>query len=293
MNSATAEAGIRMIEDLFAVIPTLPERHATSDPVWRIWNVVARESIARLFASPNPSSIPFGPFGTLVLPYVEMGKINSCDLFGLDELILFAFYAANRSRYRRVVDFGTNIGLHTIIFARCGFQVRSFEPDPHHIEILEHNLKLNHVETDLCRSAVSVVSGEAEFTRVLGNTTSSHLSGAKAAPYGELERFAVKVEAAAPHLAWADLAKIDIEGHEGVLITGLPPNTWVATDAVLEIGTPDNAALVFEHLSGSEINMFAQKTGWRRVMSLADMPTSHREGSLFISSKTEMPWTRD
>lgn len=294
MNDAISEADIRIIEDLFAAIPSLPYRHATSDPVWRIWDVVARDSTARLFASPTPStSVPFGPFGGLILPYVEMGNINSCNLFGLDELILFAFYAANRSRYRHVVDFGTNIGLHTIILARCGFQVRSFEPDPHHIEILERNLMLNHVHTNLHRAAVSVASGEMQFTRVLGNTTSSHLSDAKAAPYGELERFTVSAEAAAPHLAWADLAKIDIEGHEGVLVTGLPTTTWLDTDAVLEIGTSDNAHLVFEHLRGSKINMFAQKIGWRRVISLAEMPTSHREGSLFISAKTEMPWSDD
>ncbi len=33
----------------------------------------------------------FGPFGALNFPYREMGAITSLQLFGLDELIIFAF----------------------------------------------------------------------------------------------------------------------------------------------------------------------------------------------------------
>ncbi|WP_448951173.1 FkbM family methyltransferase [Labrys neptuniae] len=284
------EHDIQVISDLFAAIPTLPHRHSRTDPVWRLWDAVARQSIAGLFSSAIPAAVAFGPFGNLSFPYVEMGAINSLDLFGLDELILFSFYYANRHRYRRVVDFGTNIGLHSTIMVQCGFEVKSFEPDPHHIQILKRNLSLNQISVDLHEAAISVHSGEMEFTRVLGNTTGSHLSGAKAAPYGELEHFQVQVEAASPNLAWADLAKIDIEGHEGVLITGLPPEIWTNADAILEIGTAENARLVFEHLADSSVNLFSQKTGWARVVSLGDMPTSHREGSLFLSTKSEMPW---
>jgi FkbM family methyltransferase len=290
MSAIPAERDVQLIKDLFAAIPSLPERHATSDPVWRIWNAAARHSIERLFSSTTPAPVPFGPLGNLIFPYVEMGAIDSRDLFGLDELILFAFYVTNRARYRRVVDFGTNLGLHSMIMARCGFDVRSFEPDPRHVQLLRRNLSLNRLDVDVHEAAVSVQSGEMEFTRVLGNTTGSHLSGAKAAPYGELERFPVKVEAAVPHLAWADLAKIDIEGHEAVLITGLPPETWADTDAVMEIGTAENSMLIFEHLHRSSINMFAQKIGWQRVTALVDMPTSHRDGSLFLSAKSRMPW---
>jgi FkbM family methyltransferase len=290
MSDISRERDILVLSDLFAAIPTLPHRHATSDPVWRIWNRAARDSVAGLFSSASPTPVSFGPIGDLVFPYIEMGAINSRDLFGLDELILFAFYAVNRQRYHRIVDFGANIGLHSIVLARCGFDVRSFEPDPRHIEHLKRNLRLNGVEVDLHEAAISVNSGVMEFTRVLGNTTGSHLSGAKAAPYGELERFPVKVEAAAAHLAWADLAKIDIEGHEAALITGLPAETWARTDAVMEIGTADNAKLVFEYLGESNVNLFAQKIGWRRVASLADMPTSHRDGSLFLSAGSKMPW---
>ncbi len=290
MTNDPKAGAISALDDLFAVIPQFPRHHSTHGPLWRLWNKVANQSVHQLFNDRVAKPVRFGPFGELVFPYVEMGTINSLDLFGLDELILFSFYNANRSTYRKVVDFGTNIGLHTTVLGRCGFEVRSFEPDPVHIALLETTLANNTVKTDLHRAAVSITDGEMEFVRVLGNTTGSHLAGAKANPYGDLERFKVKVEAALPHLQWADLAKIDIEGHEAALLTSLPAEIWLSTDAVMEIGTAANAEAIYNYLSATSVNMFAQKTGWNKVQSLADMPTSHRDGSLFLTGKTAMPW---
>ena len=100
----------------------------------------------------------------------------------------------------------------------------------------------------------------------------------------------MEITAAAPHLDWADLAKIDIEGHEAALITGLPPETWLDTDAVMEIGTSVNAAEIYEYLSGTDVQMFSQKRGWKRVEQFADMPTTHRDGSISLTGKPFMPW---
>ncbi|MBM3272987.1 FkbM family methyltransferase [Candidatus Kaiserbacteria bacterium] len=280
----------RAIDDLFSIIPEFPHRHATSDPLWRVWNRTARECAFKLFGPEAPEVISFGPFGELAFPFVEMGSITSVDLFGMDELIIFSFYNQNRNRYRRVVDFGANIGLHTTILSRCGFDVRSFEPDPRHIEFFKRTISANSISVDLHQSATSVEAGEMEFVRVLGNTTGSHLSGAKRNPYGELDRFLVKVEAAEPHLRWADLAKIDIEGHEAALIEGLPLDTWTHTDAIMEVGTPENAGRIFERFKGSSIRLFSQKRGWALVRSVADMPESHRDGSLFVTQRDKMPW---
>jgi len=290
MTTDSQMAATKVVDDLFAVIPQFIEHHATSGPVWRLWNKAARDAVATLFRSSGTNPVAFGPFGDLVFPYIEMGAINSLDLFGMDELILFAFYRANMHRYRHVVDFGANIGLHTTILGRCGYEIRSFEPDPFHISLLETTIANNRIKTELHRAAISVEDGEMEFVRVLGNTTGSHLAGAKSDPYGVLERFNVKVEAAIPHLEWADLAKIDIEGHEAMLICAMPADVWLKTDAVLEIGTPTNAAAIYKHLADSKVKMLAQKIGWRQVRSLADMPTSHRDGCLFLTSKDAMPW---
>lgn len=279
-----------LFADLFEVIPQFPARHATSDPLWRLWRAVSIPHVAEVFKDAGDTPVPFGPFGGIAMPYFQMGNINSLDLFGLDELILFSFYHRNRDRYKRVADMGTNIGLHTIVMGRCGFDVRSFEPDPVHVERLNANLALNNVTTDLRQAAVSLEDGQTQFIRVKGNTTGSHIAGAKPNPYGELDTFDVEITAAAPHLEWADLAKIDIEGHEAALISGLDADIWTGTDAVLEIGTEENARVIFDHLIGSKTNIFAQKIGWQKVTRFEDMPYSHRDGSAFLSGKDAMPW---
>jgi len=278
-----------VFDDLFQALPRQPARHATSDPMWRQWNAALRPAVEQAFRD-GGGPVAFGPFGELRFPYFRMGNIDSLDLFGLDELVMFAFYDANRGTYRKAVDFGANIGLHSIILSRCGFEVRSFEPDPVHLKLLKDNLASNAARAEVHAAAVSFENGEAEFVRVLQNTTGNHLKGAKTDPYGGTDVFKVAVEAAAPHLEWADFAKIDIEGHEAAVLTHLPRDTWAKTDALVEVGTEANAKEIFDYFKGSEINLFAQKIGWSKVSRAEDMPASHRDGSLFMSGRAAMPW---
>lgn len=220
-----------------------------------------------------------------------MGAIDSLDLFGLDELLMFAFYFQNRGRYRRVVDIGANIGLHSIILAKCGYEVESYEPDPVHYQKLERNLVLNCIES--CtphQQAVSEKDGNMQFVRVLGNTTSSHLAGAKANPYGELEQFDVQVVDIRSIIDCVDLFKIDAEGHEAVLLHAVPDTAWKQVDAFVEVGSPENAKTIFERFNGTDVHIFSQKTGWNSVQALVDMPISYKEGGIFVSTKSVMPW---
>lgn len=259
------------------------------------YRALERETTAALarsgFAEGVGGAVALPPFGELALPFRRMGAITSLHLFGLDELIIFAFYAANRARYRSAVDIGANIGLHSMLMARLGWHVTSYEPDPQHLAWINEHLALNAITgVDVMAAAVSDHDGTAEFVRVKGNTTGSHLAGAKADPYGDLDRFTVPVRAAASVLGTCDFAKIDAEGHEVAILRAVPPSRWATLDAMVEIGTPDNAAEVFTHFSTLPVNLFAQRIGWEKVGSVDDVPTSHKGGSLFISARAEMPW---
>lgn len=264
--------------------------HAPKSAAYRFYKSVARDQIEPLFKGVEGTAHEFGPFGKLSLPFTKMGAIDSLDLFGLDEIIIFTFYHANRARYRKVLDIGANLGLHSLVMSRCGFKVTAFEPDPWHYEKLTANLVVNQAgSVEANRVAISTEDGEAQFVRVLGNTTGSHLAGAKES-YGEREYFSVPVRAALPLLAAADLAKIDAEGHEKDILLTTTREIMDRLDVIVEIGSAGNAAGIFEHFDRLKVGMFAQKIGWSRAQSVADLPTSHREGSLFISRKTEMPW---
>lgn len=277
---------------LFDVLASNPAEHRHSTEFYRRSKASARVLIEGLFSSEERREQEFGPFGRISLPYTKMGAIDSLDLFGLDELIIFAFYNANRGSYRKVIDIGANLGLHSIMLSRCGFTVKAFEPDTWHYGILSANLAANGAASvQPIEAAVSTQDGEAKFVRVLGNTTGSHLAGSKDS-YGEKEFFTVKTLAVQPLLEWADLAKIDAEGHEKELLLAATAKHLQKLDIMVEIGNAANAKAVFEHFDSIGVGMFAQKIGWHRAERLEDIPTSHREGSLFLSAKPAMPWPR-
>ncbi|MDC0071981.1 FkbM family methyltransferase [Gammaproteobacteria bacterium] len=233
----------------------------------------------------------FEPFGDLHFPYREMGAINTIHLFGLDELIIFSYYWANKSRYKNVADLGANIGLHSLIMDRCGFSINSFEPDPIHVGVFQENIVNNKsVNITINQKAISDKSDTVDFIRVLGNTTGSHLAGAKEDPYGELETFTVETSDINSVLLNNDFVKMDIEGQEATAILSTKKDTWANVEMILEVGTEKNAKIIFEYLNEINVNMFSQKTGWNKVSDLADVPTSYKEGSLFLSVADEMSW---
>ena len=233
----------------------------------------------------------FEPFGDLYFPYREMGAINTIHLFGLDELIIFSYYWANKSRYKNVADLGANIGLHSLIMDRCGFSINSFEPDPIHVGIFQENIANNKsVNITINQKAISDKSETVDFIRVLGNTTGSHLAGAKEDPYGELETFSVETCDINKVLLDNDFVKMDIEGQEAIAILSTKKDTWANVEMILEVGTEKNAKIIFEYLNEINVNMFSQKTGWNKVSDLADVPSSYKEGSLFLSVADVMSW---
>ena len=214
----------------------------------------------------------------LKIPHTSFGNVTSDDLFAEKEQAIFDFYERNADRYRNALDIGANIGVHTMLMVRNGWQVRSFEPDKYHFSELVQNCANNDLlPYEFNRKAVSDRDGSAQFTRVLGNTTGSHLTGLKQ-PYGELETVEVEVTDALPLLEWADFAKVDAEGAEADIISRL----GARCDLLVEVGSEANASLIFAHLQRIGRKSFAQKSGWGEVKALEDMPKHHSEGALFI-----------
>lgn len=280
-----------VFENLFLALPSLSNQHAPGSKLYALLKQVGRREVENLFYARDTGPREFMPFGNLVFPYHKMGTIDSLNLFDFHELIIFSFYWTNRKKYQRVLDVGANIGLHSIILSKCGFEVRAYEPDPQHFGILERNLALNNCsKVETFNTAVSSKAGVMEFVRVLDNTTGSHLAGSKPDPYGDLERFPVKVESIELLITWADLIKLDVEGHEKEIILATNRDHWLNRDALVEVHNENNATSIYEHLTALGIRLFSQKTNWQTVRDVGDMPTSYREGTVFVSCNSKMPW---
>lgn len=270
---------------------SIRNHHAADDPLYRCLKEVIRDDMAKIFGQEGPCEAYFSGIGNIILPYKKMGAVESVNLFDIDELIIFSFYRANKANYINVLDIGCNIGLHSIIMSKIGFNVTAFEPDPEHCSYIKKNLQINNVSNfSLIQAAVSDKKERREFVRVLGNTTGSHLSGAKNNPYGDLDRFNVDVLPFNDLLDGVDLVKLDAEGEEARILCSTNEENWISLDALIEVGNEENANQIWNHFKNKNINLFSQKINWQQVESLADIPTSYKEGTLFITSKPSMPW---
>ena len=270
-----------------ALLKGLPSWQRSHPPLSASYARLTRQARAAVLASSlgrkGKGVTDLGDLGLVRFPYTKMGKIDSLDLFGLDELILFSLYWKNRHRFRRAVDIGANLGLHSLIMARCGWKVTAYEPDPRHCSLLRRNLKLNHIRSvRVQEAAVSNCGGRAEFVRVVGNTTSSHLAGAKSSAYGKLETFPVRLVTAAQAVRSADFVKIDAEGNEAKILISLPKKIISQKSFVVEIGSPSNRDLVWLWARKNNLNIFSQKEMWKKVRKKTDMPKSYKEGSIWI-----------
>ena len=251
------------------------------------------KEIEKLHGIGKSEVLTLGEVGNLNFPYFEMGSIDSVKLFGIDELILFSYYYANRDRYKKTLDLGANIGLHTLIMKKLGFQVVSYEPDSIHLAQIEKVMKLNDLGTEgLTPKAISDKRGTMEYIRILGNTTGSHLLGSKKEVYGATEIVSVEVDDILEVLSQGkfDFVKMDVEGHEVVLLNRITAQSIATTDIMLEIGSEKNAKEIFTILSDKKIPAYAQKINWGRVETLEDLPNHHTHGSLFLSMQGPPNW---
>ncbi len=251
------------------------------------------EELPSIHSSSSDENLVLGELGTLVFPFFSMGEINSSNLFGLDELILFSFYFANRNKYKKVLDLGANIGLHTLVMKKLGFETISYEPDSVHLSQIYRVLTLNGFSNSGVRSkAISNRSGSMEYLRVLGNTTGSHLLGSKDGVYGPTDIVSVQVDDILEVLQIErfDFVKMDVEGHEVILLDRVTTQSLQKTDIMLEIGSEKNSAQIFEILAKKNIPAYSQKTNWKLVQKLEDLPSHHTHGSLFLSLQGAPNW---
>ena len=265
--------------------------HSYKNKSYKLIQKKLKKNILKIL-SKKKSHIKLGKICELNIPFFSMGNINSTHLFGLDEIIIFCFYFINKNKYKTVYDLGANIGVHSIILNKLGYLVKSYEPDPVHFRRLKFNLKKNKItkKINLLNKAVSIKQGEIEFVKILNNTTGNHILGSKKFYYGKIKKINVKTEEFRKILHKADLLKIDIEGHEKEVILTTVKNDWKKTDAIIEIGSKENAISIFKHLKKIGINIFSQMKGWQLVKNVQDMPKSHLQGSIFITKSKKMTW---
>ena len=219
---------------------------------------------------------------------LSFGAVSSLDLFGLFELLLFAYYKRSISGLT-VADIGANIGVHTLAMLQSNASmVHSYEPDYLHAHPkLVENLRVNAIGVERQATIAAAVSSNdtrAEFIRTLGNTTSSHLSGLKV-PYGQTETLQVDVVDFGNIVSKYAFAKIDAEGAEADILGSIHPSSFNAFSCFIEIGShADRSKIesVFSLFEKNSIFFYPQLLGWEKASTVDDLPFHWSQGNCFI-----------
>jgi len=77
--------------DIFEEIKNSPDKHPRGCEDYKRIESKLLEIVKKSgFVSGGSGKESYGPFGVISLPYFKMGAIDSLDLFGLDEMIIFS-----------------------------------------------------------------------------------------------------------------------------------------------------------------------------------------------------------
>ena len=231
-----------------------------------------------------------GPFSDLIWPRYPTGDLSSYQYFCFAEILFYAFYWRNYGTYRSFFDVGSHIGIDAIVASIIGYEVSCFEPDPDNFELLRQNIERNQREDikAYCKG-LSDKSEEIEFVQVKGNTTANHISGARDY-YGDSEVIKIETMTFEEIGTFPDLMKINVEGHEKIVVPTIPGDVWSKMDAIIEIHNEENRDALWRHFQDHGVNLFSQKIGWEKAEAIEDVPKWNSEGYVFISKKSEMPW---
>ena len=124
-----------------------------------------------------------------------------------------------------VVDVGANIGYYTLQFARlvgATGQVVAFEPDPHNFALLEENVWQNgYRNVTLVQAAVTARSGGVRLHLNASNRGDHRIYASDPGrPAIDVEAVALD-EYFADHAGHLDLVKIDVQGAEAGVFSGM------------------------------------------------------------------------
>jgi FkbM family methyltransferase len=122
-----------------------------------------------------------------------------------------------------VIDIGANIGAFSLYAAYHGATVYAIEPEPHNLEALKQNIKLNNKEDSVyvCPYAISDYKGTAVISDEGGGATivDDGIFGA------EVEVMPLDMFFDLYHIKEVDVLKIDVEGAEPEIILGASKET--------------------------------------------------------------------
>jgi len=259
-----------------------------------------RDRVIRRFA--NPDHMPSTPFECAFFGMRYAGDLArfldwTVYFYGAYEPSLLQFLRDTTGRLKDpvFVDVGANVGQHTLFMARLARRVHAFEPWGPAAEILEARVRANGLDNvTLHRVALSDTTQELTYYAPVGANTGT---GSFLPYYSSNNRPSNSLPAVAGDEYFAeaiprvDLIKIDVEGYETRVLSGL--RGTIARDRpiiVLELSRP-----TLEQLSSPDSLAIAPNSTLlrlserRRGYALTTLRLSDGQGHAVVCPSEKLP----
>lgn len=156
---------------------------------------------------------------------------SGADLFIHSEVFEHNYYRLNLpSAPQTILDLGANTGLTSIYLSRCfpSAQLACVEPMPGNLEVLRENLKLNKVPATVISGAADAWDGHVSMQVALKDYGHRVLDPFDVTGMPFIRVPAFSIPTMIQMLGWRriGLLKIDIEGHEKILLS--ENATWLS-----------------------------------------------------------------
>lgn len=183
----------------------------------------------RNLIDPSPSVCNFGEKSRLIIKKGMTGATGNlyCGLHEFEDMAFVLHFLRETDNF---IDVGANVGTYTILAAgERNVNTVSFEPVPETMRMLIDNVRINGLEekVELCNIAVGSKEGVLKFTKSLD--AANHVAT-------DVDQDVIHVKVAAldqlVHLKGKTVIKIDVEGYELEVLTGM---TEILADDRLEV----------------------------------------------------------
>ena len=274
------------LEKILAFLPKLVKYHSRKNLLY----ILANNFVDILYKHLKNDKIDIFPYnynGKLHLPIFSLGNLDSHCCIQLPEMILHSYYFKYRNKYKVAVDMGSNIGIDALLMAKYGMETYCYEPDKELYEKIIHHKEINNLKNLYANNyGISNVEETVKFIKVKGNENANHVLGSRES-YGETETIQVNVKTFDSILVKPDLMKINIEGHEKFVIPTIPLDVFYNCDTFIEVHDDECRKIIWDYLF-NKINIFSQKNSWKLAKNIEDLPTTNKEGYIFVSRKQIM-----
>jgi len=283
-----------ILSSIIKLIPYIFKFHSPNSFLFKNLRILIKFLVEK-YKFKNNKEICFFPYnhkGCLKWPLKQFGNLDSYCYFELQEMILHLYYYVNRKYYNFAIDFGTNIGIDSIVLASFDIDTYGYEPDKELLKFANKAKEINKIKNlKLFPYGILDKNQTKKFIKVLNNLNASHVKGARSF-YGKHKEINCKFKKfknmnikKSPNLM-----KINIEGSEGKVVSTIPLKIWKTCDVFIEVHDKNNRRILWKYFNKNKLNVFSQKNNWKISKNLNDLPLSNKEGYIFVSSKNKMKW---